>query len=124
MISISKVLLAVSNHEEPGCYWRWDFGLCENIFRNFGREMEQRAKQLMRECEDYSGNRVYHIGYEPDQFHGRDITYYLDYENATPANLAQIAYHLHEGDLYTGCYGRRRRDMAAYLSVMFILEGC
>lgn len=125
MLKPSEVLKQVADHIDPRCHWNWNEGLCGNIYRNFGNGAEQLAKYWMRQRVNgkYSGNRVYPVPYDIDALHGRDIAYMLDYDYSTDINLAQIAYHAHDSDLYTGCYGRARREMALYLSIMFAAQG-
>lgn len=125
MLKLSQVLHQVSNHITPACYWNWNEGLCSNIFHNFGRESEQLARYWMRQRVNgkYSGNYIYPIPYDIDALHGRDVANLLDYDSPDNINLAQIAYHAHDGDLYVGTYGKKRREMALYLSIMFSAQG-
>lgn len=115
-MKLSEVLRKVADHEDPGVPWDWKLGLCSGINRNFGYSLETDARRYMQLHPDYSGNLVYPIASDPDHIHGQRMK--------CNADSPMVAYHLHdEPDMYTGCYGRKRREMALYLSILFAKDG-
>lgn len=109
-MKISEVLREVAEHEEPGVNWNWNLGLCTNIHELFGIDTSIKAKRWMQQHPDFSGHLDYHIKPSPDALHGR--------WGKGPAD----AYHTYDDDLYVGTYGKNRREMALYLSILFAKE--
>lgn len=120
-MKLSDALRKVADHEEPGVKWDWKSGMCSNIYRNFGQDAERRARDYMSRHPEFSGNRLYPIASDPDHLHGvaPEPAYGDEY-----TDNAFLAYMSHdEPDMYTGCYGKKRRETALYLCILFAAEG-
>lgn len=122
-MKLSEALRKVADHEEvPG--WNWNDGLCANIYNMAGSPSEQKAKYWMKLHREYSGRPTYPIPADHDVLHGVALDEEYASNGLTETMYrAQLAYMACDGDMYTGCYGENRREMALYLSILFAKDG-
>lgn len=122
-MKLSEVLRKVADHEEvPG--WDWNNGLCGNICNMTDRVTEKMALYFMQCHPEYSGRSLYPIAHDPDVLHGVQLDdEYLSNGLTIEAYKAQLSYMACQDDMYTGCYGKKRREMALYLSTLLASKG-
>lgn len=112
----SDLLLAIAEHS-PIYNINWTVGLCSNLRHFYGANAVCIAREFMASHPNYSGMYVYPLPHSPDALHGR-IPLGNPNESLEQTNYHEI-YMDELPDLYTGTYGRTRRDMARELAAYF-----
>lgn len=110
-LELKALFHMIAEHQEVPVPWDWNTGVCFNvqILEEHGYVtlvQQRRVEKLMDEwCGD--PNTCYPVPASPDAMHGRIV-----FEPEVDC------FYLHEWnhDMYTGTYGRSRREMCLYIA--------
>ena len=111
-LELKALFHCVAEHQDTPVKWDWKTGICANICELMELDfmtMEQvnHIEKLMWECA--GGDTAYPVPASPDAMHG------LDY--ALPQSAVDCYWVWEDkADMYTGSYGRSRRELALYIA--------
>lgn len=110
-LELKALFHMVAEHQDPPVRWSWCGGVCDNTYELYEQdvidhEQMKRVEELMSEWAGYDTG--YPVPGSPDAMHGRLID--------ESANYACFWMWEDYADLYTGTYGRSRREMCLYIA--------
>lgn len=105
---LKAVFHRVAEHEQPHVKWDWEEGVCFNINKmRLPNELRSEVEHLM---DEWAGsNSAYPVPASPDALHGQN-------DDLCTPNVLAFYTPSTDCDLYTGTYGRSRREMCRYIA--------
>lgn len=112
-LELKALFHCVAEHQDPPVKWDWKEGICSNICQLMELDfmtMEQvnRIEHLMWECA--GEDTAYPVPASPDAMHGQA------FDTGEPPRMACYWMWEDQADMYTGTYGRSRRELALYIA--------
>lgn len=112
-LELKALFHCVAEHQDPPVKWDWKTGICANICGLAKLDiltMEQaiRVERLMWECA--GEDTGYPVPASPDALHGQP------FDTDEPPRVACYWLWGDKADMYTGTYGRSRRELALYIA--------
>lgn len=112
-LELKALFHCVAEHQDPPVRWDWKEGICDNSYELYSldiisQEQMKRIEALMWECA--GEDTAYPVPASHDAMHGRT------FDEKEPPRMACYWMWEDQADIYTGTYGRSRREMCRYIA--------